>query len=112
MPSVRRSPTANPTGSEERQTVSEALVAPAPPRWLSILPWIFWVAAVVEAGLIGFAPLIFPQQFAPTSDETIESAAFVASIALVVMAFATAGLLISFRAAVESIVRDVTGRSR
>jgi two-component system NarL family sensor kinase len=78
--------------------LSEAVVAPARPRWFKILPWTFWIAAVLEAALIGFAPLIFPQQLATTpADETIEFAAFLASIALVVMAFATAGLLISRR---------------
>ena len=75
---------------------SEPAAATATSRWLTILPWIFWIGAALEAGLIGFAPLIFPQLVATSpASETIEFAAFLATIALVVVVFATAGLLIT-----------------
>jgi two-component system NarL family sensor kinase len=69
---------------------------PATFRWFAILPWILWAGAVLEAGLIGFGPLIFPQLMASTpGDESLAFVAFLATVALVVVVFATAGLLIA-----------------
>jgi two-component system, NarL family, sensor kinase len=65
-------------------------------RFARALPWVVWAGAVLEAALIGFSPVLFPALNATTpTEETIEFGVFLASIALVVMAFATAGLLIS-----------------
>jgi hypothetical protein len=83
---------------------SEPATAPSSSRLVATLPWILWTGAVLEAGLIGFTPLIFPQLSATApADETIEFAAFLATIALVVVVFATAGLLISRRQASNAV---------
>ena len=60
------------------------------------LRWVVWTGAVLEAALVGFSPLVFPELFATLpADEDVEFGAFLVSIALVVLVFATAGLLIS-----------------
>ena len=60
------------------------------------LPWVVWTAAVLEAALIGFSPLLFPGLLATSPpDEQVEFGAFLVSIGLVVLVFATAGLLIA-----------------
>ena len=65
-------------------------------RVFTVLPWIVWTGAVLEAALIGFSPLLFPELNATSpSEENLEFAVFLVSIALVVLVFATAGLLIS-----------------
>ena len=70
--------------------------APTPARPYATLAWIVWIGALLEAALIGFAPLIFSQLFATSADaENVELAVFLATLAFVVMAFATAGLLVS-----------------
>ena len=74
---------------------SEPTSAPAS-RFVTALPRVVWTGAVLEAALIGFSPLLFPELNATSPpDESIEFAIFLVSIALVVLVFATAGLLIS-----------------
>jgi two-component system NarL family sensor kinase len=65
-------------------------------RLVLALPWAVWTGALFEAALIGFSPLLFPGLLATSpTDDQIEFAAFLGSIALVVVVFATAGLLIA-----------------
>ena len=67
-----------------------------PSRFVTALLWAVWAGAVLEAVLIGFSPILFPALGATTpGDESVEFRAFLASIAVVVLVFATAGLLIS-----------------
>jgi two-component system, NarL family, sensor kinase len=74
---------------------SDPATAPVP-RFIRALPWVVWTGAMLEAALIGFSPLLFPALVATTpAEEIIEFGAFLVSIALVVLVFATAGLLIS-----------------
>lgn len=74
---------------------SETATLPAS-RVVTALPWVVWAGAVLEAALIGFSPLLFPELAATSPpEENVEFAAFLGSIALVVLVFATAGLLIS-----------------
>jgi hypothetical protein len=78
--------------------LSEAVVAPAPPRWFQILPWTLWIAAMLEAGLLAFAMLVFPRLSATVpAEENVEFAVFLVTIAIDVVVFATAGLLITLR---------------
>ena len=70
----------------------------APPqssRLKSTAPWLVWVAALLEAGLIGVSPLLFRGPFAASGSENLEFGAFLVTIALVVMVFATAGALVT-----------------
>ncbi len=65
-------------------------------RFITALPWVVWTAAALEAALIGFSPLLFPDLLATSPpDEQLEFGAFLVSIGLVVLVFATAGLLIA-----------------
>ena len=79
-------------------TTEPVAVAPQPTRSWAVAPWIVWTAALLEAALIGLAPLLFPRQFeASDTDGNLEFGAFLAIIALVVMVFATAGALVTRR---------------
>ena len=70
--------------------------APATSRLAAALPWVVWAGAMLEAGLIGFPLQTFPQLFADApADERFALSVFLATIAIVVVVFATAGLLIS-----------------
>ena len=61
-----------------------------------ILPWVVWAAAALEAALIVAAPVLFPPLFAATTPgENVQLAAFLVTLAFVVMVFATAGLLVT-----------------
>jgi len=61
-----------------------------------LLPWIVWGGAAVEAALIGGAPLLLPGLFATSPPaENVAFAAFLLTIAFVVLVFATAGLLVT-----------------
>ena len=78
--------------------MSSEPVAARPPlsRSRAVAPWLVWIAALLEAGLIGFSPFLFRRQFSASgADVGLEFAAFVATIALVVMVFATAGTLVT-----------------
>ncbi len=60
------------------------------------LPWLVWIAGLLEAGIIGLAPIVYPELFTTSAaGENLEFAAFVATIALVVTVFTTAGLLVT-----------------
>jgi two-component system NarL family sensor kinase len=74
---------------------SEPVSASAPSRFATALQWVVWTGAALEAALVGFSPLFFPEIVATTPDEeVIEFVAYLVSIAVVVLVFATAGLLI------------------
>ncbi len=79
--------------------MSNEPAARAPQSSLSrAVAWLCWTAALLEAGLISLAPLLFERQFAASgSDVNLEFGVFLATIALVVMVFATAGLLVTRR---------------
>jgi two-component system NarL family sensor kinase len=65
-------------------------------RLAAALPWVVWAGAALEAALVGFSPLLFPEILATTpADDTVEFGAFLAAIAIVVLVFATAGLSIA-----------------
>ena len=67
-------------------------------RSRAVAPWLVWTLALVEAGLIGLAPLLFRPQFAASiTDVSLEFVTFLATIAVVVMVFATAGALVTRR---------------
>ena len=73
---------------------SEPPITPSS-RVITALPWVVWTGAMLEAVLIGFAPLLFPDFLATSPNgEHLEFGVFLASIGLVVV-FATAGLLIA-----------------
>jgi len=75
---------------------SEPVVEPRSLRRQAVTPWLVWTAALLEAALIGFSPLLFRRQFAASAtDVNLDLVAFLATIALVVMVFATAGALIT-----------------
>jgi hypothetical protein len=60
------------------------------------LQGVVWTGAAFEAALVGFSPLLFPRIVATTpAEDAVEFVAFLVSIAVVVLVFATAGLLIS-----------------
>ena len=72
------------------------IVLPDVPSRRQVLPWIVWAWAVVEAALLATALLMFPEALStPSSAETIGLVAFLVALALAVMAFATAGLLVT-----------------
>ena len=74
---------------------SEPAASPSS-RFRAAAPWLVWIAALLEAGLIGFSPLLFRRQFSASgADVGLEFVVFVAAIALVVMTFATAGALVT-----------------
>jgi len=61
-----------------------------------VLPWIVWAWAAIEAALLAGALLLFPEALStPSTAETIGFIAFLVALALAVMAFATAGLLVT-----------------
>jgi two-component system NarL family sensor kinase len=65
-------------------------------RSVAVATWVVWLIALLEAGLIGFAPLLFRRQFAESGTGVdLEFVAFVVTIALVVMVFATAGAMVA-----------------
>jgi two-component system NarL family sensor kinase len=75
---------------------SEPVVASAPSRFATALQGVVWTVAALEAALVGFSPLLFPEIVAMTpAEDVVEFVAFLVSIAVVVLVFATAGLLIS-----------------
>lgn len=74
---------------------SEPVSASAPSRSAAALQGVVWSAAALEAAVVGFSPLLFPEIVARTPDEdAAEFVALLGSIAVVVLVFATAGLLI------------------
>jgi two-component system NarL family sensor kinase len=75
---------------------SEPVSASAPSRFATALQWVVWTGAALEAALVGFSPLLFPAIVATTpAEDAVEFVALLVSIAVVVLVFATAGLLIS-----------------
>lgn len=75
---------------------SEPVSASAPSRFATALQGVVWTGAALEAALVGFSPLLFPEIVATTqAEDAVEFVAFLVSIAVVVLVFATAGLLIS-----------------
>src|SRR5687768_4468247 len=61
-----------------------------------VLPWLVWAWAAIEAALLAGALLLFPEALStPSTAETIGFIAFLVALALAVMAFATAGLLVT-----------------
>jgi hypothetical protein len=61
-----------------------------------ILRWIVWGWAAIEAALLAGALLVFPEALTtPSATENVELGAFLVTLALAVMAFATAGLLVT-----------------
>ena len=61
-----------------------------------VLPWIVWSWAAIEAALLAGALLLFPEALGtPSTAETIGFVAFLVALAFAVMAFATAGLLVT-----------------
>ena len=67
-------------------------------RTRAIAPFVVWTAALLEAGLIVLSPILFRGSFAASgTDANLEFSAFLATIALVVMIFATAGALLTRR---------------
>src|SRR5687767_14070264 len=75
---------------------SEPDSASAPSRFATALQVVVWTGAALEAALVGFSPLLFPGIVATTpAEDAVEFVAYVVSIAVVVLVFATAGLLIS-----------------
>ncbi len=63
---------------------------------IGVLPWIMWGWAALEAALLAGALLIFPEPLStPSSAETIRLLAFLVALAFAVMAYATAGLLVT-----------------
>jgi len=75
---------------------SEPVSASAPSRFATALHGVVWTGAAFEAALVGFSPLLFPGIVATTpAEDAVEFVAFLVSIAVVVLVFATAGLLIS-----------------
>ncbi len=92
--------------------MTAATVEPAVPadkdRRLSararILPWVVWAWAAVEAALLAVALLLFPALPGTASTaEVIEFAAFLVTLAVAVMAFATAGLLVTLQQARNAV---------
>jgi two-component system NarL family sensor kinase len=74
---------------------SEPVSASAPSRFATALQGVVWTGAALEAALVGFSPLLFPEIVATTPAEgAVEFVALLVSIAVVVLVFATAGLLI------------------
>lgn len=66
------------------------------PARTRFLQWIVWGWAVVEAALLAGALVLLPEGVVGTSiAEKIEFGAFLTALALAVMAFATAGLLVT-----------------
>jgi hypothetical protein len=60
------------------------------------LQWLVWGWAAAEATLLAGALLLFsPTLVGPSTDENVEFGAFLVTLALAVMAFATAGLLVT-----------------
>jgi two-component system, NarL family, sensor kinase len=75
---------------------SEPFTESTTSRFASALSWLVWASATLEAALVGFSPVLFPELFATTpAEDAVEFVAFLVSIAVVVLVFATAGLLIS-----------------
>ena len=75
---------------------SEPVGASAPSRFVAALQGVVWIGAALEAASVGFSPLLFPEILATTpAEDAVEFVAFLVSIAVVVLVFATAGLLIS-----------------
>lgn len=79
---------------------------PAPPsaqpasvrsRLAPSVPWLLWAIAAAEAALLASAPLLFPSVFGGLDGlaATLEVVAFLVALAVTVMAFATAGLLVT-----------------
>jgi two-component system NarL family sensor kinase len=76
-------------------TAAPATTEARPHRLRRTLAVVTWAAAAVESAFILFAQLIFPELAVDASiAQAIEFNLFVGSIALVVMVFATSGLLI------------------
>ncbi len=74
----------------------EAEARPATPARTRVLQWIVWAWAAVEAALLAGAMLLFPDTFGGLSvAENVGFAAFLVTLAFAVMAFATAGLLVT-----------------
>jgi hypothetical protein len=66
------------------------------PARATFLPWLVWVWAAVEAALLAGAMLLFPETLVgPSTAENVGFAAFLVTLAFAVMAFATAGLLVT-----------------
>jgi two-component system NarL family sensor kinase len=75
---------------------NEQVSASAPSRVTTALQGVVWIVAALEAALVGFSPLLFPGIVATTpAEDLVEFVTFLVSIAVVVLVFATAGLLIS-----------------
>jgi hypothetical protein len=69
-----------------------------------ILPWVVWAWAAAEAALLATALLLFPALGANLSTAgVIELAAFLLTLAVAVMAFATAGLLVTLQQARNAV---------
>lgn len=76
--------------------MSEPVGASGPSRFVAALQGVVWIGAALEAASVGFSPLLFPEILATTpAEDTVEFVAYLVSIAVVVLVFATAGLLIS-----------------
>jgi two-component system NarL family sensor kinase len=74
---------------------NEPVSASAPSRFAAALQGVVFTTAALEAALVGFSPLLFPEIVATTpAEDAVEFVAFLVSIAVVVLVFATAGLLI------------------
>lgn len=68
------------------------------------LPWIVWAWAAAEAALLASSLLLFPGLRADLSTAgVIELAAFLLTLAIAVMAFATAGLLVTLQQARNAV---------
>src|SRR5262245_57953715 len=62
----------------------------------AMLPWAVWLVAVLEAAVVALAPLIFPQIGAIVAEEgDVGFVAFLVTIAVIVLVFATSGLLVT-----------------
>ena len=73
-------------------------------RRARILPWVVWAWAAAEAALLASALIIFPAlQGDASTAEIIELGAFLVTLAFAVMAFATAGLLVTLQQARNAV---------
>ncbi len=73
-------------------------------RRARILPWVVWAWAAAEAAILASALILFPAlQGNASMAEIIELGAFLVTLAFAVMAFATAGLLVTLQQARNAV---------
>lgn len=75
--------------------MTSEVVAERAPAGMRILPWLVWAWAAAEAALLVAAPWLFTEELGIAGDESIELAVFLSALAVAVMAFATAGVLVT-----------------